>query len=88
MRKPVGRVEVPNQAVEKLAMIVASLLPVPLSSKKTTDFPAGILVTAGRPDTLRSETAEAKELELSSIFQPLMFTSLGPVFVTSNQSAA
>ena len=33
MRKPVGRVEVPNQAVEKLAMIVASLLPVPLSSK-------------------------------------------------------
>ena len=33
-----------------------------------------------------SSTAEAKEPELSSIFQPVMSIALEPLFVTSNQS--
>ena len=34
-----------------------------------------------------SATALANELELSSIFQPVMSTATEPVFVSSNQSA-
>ena len=77
-----------QQAVEKAAAIDASVLPVVLPSKNTTDFPAGMLVTAVRPGTLRSATDEANEFELSSIFQLVMSTALVPLFVTSNQSAA
>ena len=35
-----------------------------------------------------SATAEAKESELSSTFQPVMSMAVDPRFVTSNQSAA
>ena len=48
---------------------------------KITDSPGAMLVMPFRA------TAVAKEFELSSIFQPAMFTALAPVFVTSNQSA-
>jgi hypothetical protein len=55
-------------------------------SMKITDSPGPIevipfrvtAVFAGRPPTLR---------ELSSIFQPVIFTAVADVFVTSNQSA-
>ncbi len=63
-------------------MTVASARPTVAFSKKTADFPAGMLVTP------RSATAVANAFELSSIFQPVMSTALVPVFVTSNQSAA
>jgi hypothetical protein len=43
MRRPAGGVALPNQTVEKLAIIVALL--VPLVSRKIADFPAGMLVT-------------------------------------------
>src|SRR5579871_2992334 len=48
---------------------------------KMTDSPGAMLVMPFRA------TAEAKELELSSIFQPVMFTALALTLVTSNQSA-
>ena len=49
---------------------------------KITDSPAAMLVTPFKA------TAVANALESSSILQPVMFTGLAPVFVTSNQSAA
>jgi len=43
----------------------------------------------GSPDmNPKAITAEAKEAELSSIFQPLNDTAEEPLLVTSNQSAA
>ena len=51
-------------------------------SMKITDSPAPMLVIPLRA------TAEAKLLELSSNFQPVMFTALVPLLVSSNQSAA
>src|SRR5262245_47368564 len=52
-----------------------------LLSRKITDSPGAMLVMPFRA------TAAANEFELSSIFQPAIFTGAGPVFVTSNQSA-
>jgi hypothetical protein len=51
------------------------------ASTKITDSPAAMEVTPFKP------TEEAKALELSSNFQPAMFTATALVFVTSNQSA-
>ena len=48
---------------------------------KITDSPGAMLVMPF------NATAEPKELELSSIFQPVMFAAAVPIFVTSNQSA-
>ena len=51
-------------------------------SKKITDSPALIVVIP------LIGTEDAKELELSSIFHPVMVTAVVPVLVNSNQSAA
>ena len=51
------------------------------ASMKTTDCPGAMLVTPLRG------TADAKAFELSSTFQPVMFTALKPALVISNQSA-
>ena len=48
---------------------------------KITDSPGAM------PAMPLSATAVANAFELSSILQPVMFTALVPVFVTSNQSA-
>src|SRR4051812_25847026 len=48
---------------------------------KMTDSPGAMEVMPLRA------TAAPNELELSSIFQPAMLTAVGPVLVTSNQSA-
>ncbi len=68
---------VPNQAVLNAGIVVSGVA----VSRKITDCPGAILVTPLR------DTELAEELELSSIFQPVMSTALVPIFVTSNQSA-
>src|SRR5262249_39775857 len=71
----------PNHVVSKFAMFPAAVWE-PDTSMKMTDSPAPMLVIPLRG------TAKLKELELSSIFQPLMFTALAPVFGNANQSSA
>src|SRR5262245_3488492 len=70
----------PNHVVLKFAMTVAAGL-LAVLSMKMTDSPGAMLVIPFK------DTAAAKEFELSSIFQPVIFTAVEPVFVTSNQSA-
>src|SRR5262245_17119282 len=71
----------PNQMVLKFAASPAAVCPLP-SSMKITDSPGAMLAMP------LSGTAEPNELELSSIFQPVMFWAAVPMLVTSNQSAA
>jgi len=68
----------PNHTDLKAGITVAGLA----LSIKITDSPGAMLVMPFKA------TAEPKEFELSSIFQPLMFAAAVPVLVTSNQSAA
>ena len=62
--------------------MIESAAPVVGDSKNITDSPALIVVIP------LITTEEANELELSSIFHPVMFTAVVPVLVNSNQSAA
>ena len=66
----------PNQVDVNDAAVAA------LPSMKITDWPGWMVVTP------LSATARADELELSSIFQPVMFTAEESLLVSSNQSAA
>ena len=72
----------PNQVLMKPVLNEARSCPVAVVvSMKMTDSPAAMLVMP------LSDTALPKELELSSIFQPVMSMALEPELVTSNQSA-